>query len=226
MYLCCDDYDNCGESVKSDKSYVDEWEQWAIVDERKALTHSEENGQMAVSVAGLDKVAPRDVFLRSRRTKAFRIGYPALNCNPHGKIQANAWNEARQWEEWTIHLLGDGEVALQAWTGRFLSAAPEGDLWALSESIGEREKWTIEKSTGSFVGLKSSYGKYLCCDGSLSNFGKSVKSDRSYMQCWEDWALVDDSKALTKPGKNGSFIECCCFYSFHFYFNLFPGHFP
>eukprot|EP00187_Rhodella_violacea_P007423 CAMPEP_0174901234 /NCGR_PEP_ID=MMETSP0167-20121228/33884_1 /TAXON_ID=38298 /ORGANISM="Rhodella maculata, Strain CCMP736" /LENGTH=233 /DNA_ID=CAMNT_0016142859 /DNA_START=40 /DNA_END=741 /DNA_ORIENTATION=- len=140
----------------------------------------------------------RVVFLRSRRKVSCRDGHPALKCNPDGKIQADMWGEAHGWETWKLHVLEDGRVALEAWTGRYLSAAPEGGLYALSESIGDREKFSIENSEGIYVGLKSCFGKYLRCAG---NCGEAVKSDRRQIGKREQWAIVNHSKALTNPGE-------------------------
>lgn len=144
------------------------------------------------------------VYIRSRRTAFAKDGHPALKCHPNGHVQANRFGKGLQWEQWTLHLNVDGDstmVALQAWTGKFLSAKNCGDVRADCDHIGESEKWKIESSNKGeiFVALKSWRDKYLVCDNSF-DCGNSVRADRDKLQEWEEWAIVDDPDAFTNPG--------------------------
>jgi hypothetical protein len=49
------------------------------------------------------------------------------------------------------------------------------------------------------VALRSHHGKYLVCDD-LVFCDNVVKADRSAVQEWEMWALMDHPDAMTDPG--------------------------
>ena len=144
------------------------------------------------------------VYIRSRRSAFAKDGHPALKCHPNGHVQANLFGKALSWEKWTLHTHVDSDssvVALESWTGKFLSAAPRGDVTAVAASIGDWEKWRVEPSqrTPNSVALKSCHGKYLVCDD-LLNVGDTVRADRHNVEEWEEWIIVDDPDALTSPG--------------------------
>jgi len=87
------------------------------------------------------------VFLRSRRTARGRDGHPSLKCHPDGRIQADTFGTALGWETWKVHnKTSDGDdggkkkIALQSWTGKFLSAKPDGTVWACADCVGDWEQ--------------------------------------------------------------------------------------
>ena len=142
------------------------------------------------------------VYLRSRRFGFGRDGNPALKCEPNGYIRANTWGKALGWEKWTLHYVQNENdqtrIALQSWTGIFLSAKPDGLVQA-SDKLGSWEMWEVCPSSGNFVSLKSHHGQYLCCDN-LMNCGQYVRADRDTVQEWEEWMILDDPNAFTDPG--------------------------
>lgn len=140
------------------------------------------------------------VYIRSRRD-----GHPALSCHPN-EIKASTYGEAYEWETWTLYENVDKEnphmVALQAYTGKFLSAQPCGSVAADRDEVLDWEKWTIVPSTDGFAALRSHHGKYLVCDD-FFNPGASVRADRDEIHEWEEWAIVDCPRAMmgSDPGK-------------------------
>lgn len=80
------------------------------------------------------------VFLRSRRNGFGCDGHPALKCEPNGTIRANRFGKALTREKWNLYVIDDGEdnkkIALQSWTGKYLSAKPNGDVMADADAIG------------------------------------------------------------------------------------------
>lgn len=136
------------------------------------------------------------VFIRSRRCGHGKEGHPALKAHPSGWVQANAFGKAGLWEEWTVHDLGDGYIALQSFHGTFLSAKPTGDVVADGREMNSWEKWKIENRPNGFVSMRSCHGKYIACDD-LWDCGKVVKADRDDVQEWEEWAFVDDPLILS-----------------------------
>lgn len=117
----------------------------------------------------------------------------------------DCFGPAKQWEEWTLDTIAaeDGEIAfvtLQAWTGKYLSAKPDGRVEADSDSVGDWEKWQVQPSnSGGFVSLRSHFDKYLVCDDFM-NCGNTVRADRGSVQEWEEWVIVRDRDAMTDPG--------------------------
>ena len=127
------------------------------------------------------------VFLRSRRNGFGCDGHPALKCEPNGTIRANRFGKALTREKWNLYVIDDGEdnkkIALQSWTGKYLSAKPNGDVMADADAIGTQEVWIL-KGAGKespFTGLLSHFGKYLTCDDFFI-CGKAVKNNRDKMQ--------------------------------------------
>eukprot|EP00934_Nitzschia_sp_Nitz4_P001114 Nitzschia sp. Nitz4//scaffold87_size112219//22459//23247//NITZ4_004066-RA/size112219-snap-gene-0.86-mRNA-1//1//CDS//3329559345//1114//frame0 len=134
------------------------------------------------------------VYIRSRRTAIGKEGHPSLKCHPDGRIQCNTYGEAREWEGWRIHYLGpdnDGRqvIALQGWTGKYLTAHDCGRVGADWHSIGHRKIWYLVPSAVHFVAIQSCHlGKYLVCDD-FFNCGNEVRADREHIQEWEEWAM-------------------------------------
>lgn len=141
------------------------------------------------------------VILRNRRTAFDRDGHPCLKCHPDGSIQANKFGKADDWEEWTIHTCKDGKVAFQSWTGKYLSAKPDGSVRADAKEIDSWEKWATTTTTeeSDYVSFRSHHGKYLVCDD-LLGCGQSVRANPEVVNEWEEWAIVNDPHALTVPG--------------------------
>ena len=140
------------------------------------------------------------IIIRSRRTAFARDGHPALKAYPCGKVQANTFGTAREWEEWTLHPIHDGVTALQSYHGKFLSAKPNGEARADAESIGEWEQWQVSKTVDQWVCFQSFHGKYLVAD-CWESCGEWVKADREQVQEWEEWVIIeDDPHSHTNPG--------------------------
>ena len=146
------------------------------------------------------------VFLRSRRNRFGCDGHPALKCEPNGTIRANRFGKALTRERWNLYVIDDSDdnkkIALQSWTGKYLSAKPNGDVMADADAIGTQEVWIL-KGAGKespFTGLLSHFGKYLTCDDFFI-CGKAVKNNRDKMQEWEHWIITDDPHAMTHPGQ-------------------------
>jgi hypothetical protein len=137
------------------------------------------------------------VYIRSRRG-----GHPALKCHPDGKIQANCWGPANEWEECIlIPISGNDDscpttsrVAFKSWTGQFLSAKLDGTVFA-ADVLDEGCHWELQSTTGNFVSLKSHFDRFLCCDD-FFDCGKFVRADRLRVEEWEEWIIVDGPKSM------------------------------
>ncbi len=78
--------------------------------------------------------AASTVYIRSRRS-----GSPALKACPCGLVEAMTFGQAKEWEQWKLHQLGDGIVALQSYHGKFLSAKSDFSVIADAEKIDDWE---------------------------------------------------------------------------------------
>ena len=68
--------------------------------------------------------------------------------------------EAGPWETWIVHTYDDGRVSLQASSGHFLCAEPDGTVICNRAESGEYERFTIEvRDVG--VAFLSFHGTYL-----------------------------------------------------------------
>ena len=190
-YLVCDNlYD-----VRADRQHARAWEQWLLVTEDQPHAHTHPGG-------------PIEVFLRSCRGKFACDGNPALKVNPDGRVQANNFGVAREWESLRMVTLpkqeGDkhGLVAFKTMTGKYLSAMPNGEVWAsFAEEIRAWEKWTVEACHCDVVAFKSAHGRFLVCDNFFA-VGDDIRADRMHPNEWEHWHLVpgDRPDAYTDPG--------------------------
>jgi hypothetical protein len=67
------------------------------------------------------------------------------------------------WEQWIVHTWDDGRVSLQATSGHFLCAEPDGTVIANRHEAGEYERFTIEvRDVG--VAFLSYHHKWLCAN--------------------------------------------------------------
>ena len=150
------------------------------------------------------------IYIRSQRSAFAKDGKPALKCNSDGLIQANVFGDAREWETWTLHNIsgdfkdGYAVVALQAWTGKFLSAKPDGSVRADTDTIDDWEKWKVENTDDyMYVAFTSHHGKNLVCDD-FFRCGETVRADRPHVTEWEKWAITNDPKAFTSTDHNAN----------------------
>jgi hypothetical protein len=90
----------------------------------------------------------------------------------------------------------DGSVALQAWTGKYLRARPNGDAKADCNHVGdwESKRWCLNNMS-MFLALPSWHGKYLICDNLLDP-GQFERADRNGIH---EWAIVNNDNALVEP---------------------------
>eukprot|EP00544_Gedaniella_sp_CCMP2646_P011736 CAMPEP_0202482090 /NCGR_PEP_ID=MMETSP1361-20130828/1538_1 /ASSEMBLY_ACC=CAM_ASM_000849 /TAXON_ID=210615 /ORGANISM="Staurosira complex sp., Strain CCMP2646" /LENGTH=211 /DNA_ID=CAMNT_0049109827 /DNA_START=365 /DNA_END=1001 /DNA_ORIENTATION=+ len=100
--------------------------------------------------------------------------------------------------EWELHddMDSDGSVALQAWTGKYLRARPNGDAKADCNHVGdwESKRWCLNNMS-MFLALPSWHGKYLICDNLLDP-GQFERADRNGIH---EWAIVNNDNALVEP---------------------------
>ncbi|CAE7378151.1 IFI27 [Symbiodinium microadriaticum] len=137
---------------------------------------------------------PATVVVRSRRRGMLVNRFPALCSEPGGKVVANRFGKAKEWETWTMEFHGD-KVALRSHHGKYLTAQADGFVVADRESARGSEKWSMDNAPGSdgyIVAFKSCHGKYLCADGGhFGNIGVGnvVHADRDSCGEWEQWTI-------------------------------------
>ncbi|CAE7557424.1 IFI27 [Symbiodinium sp. CCMP2456] len=137
---------------------------------------------------------PVTVVVRSRRQGMLVNRFPALCSEPAGKVVANRFGKAKEWETWTMEFHGD-KVALRSHHGTYLRAQADGFVVADQTSVRGSEKWSMENAPGSdgyIVAFKSCHGKYLCADdGHFMNIGVGnvVHADRDACGEWEQWTI-------------------------------------
>lgn len=142
------------------------------------------------------------VVIRSRRCIFARAGNPALTSWPEGWVQGNRFGEAQAWENWEIERREDASGAyanIRAWTGKYLSAYPDGVVAANKDEARERERWTLEDCEGGFTAFKYYHGMYLSNRGDSFAVGDIV-SQVPKRDHWEEWRVLR-KVVLTHPGQ-------------------------
>lgn len=191
---------------------------------RQADGSGEEGGRERESSEGLNRIVPFDFlpffleniiamprYIRSRRTAFGRDGHPALCCNPDGRIEANRFGPAQQWEEMEISTherdSGDTFATIRTWTGKYISVTADGVVSATSDDIGEQEQWTMQLNADGFTTFKSWHGAYLSCRGGWFQVGHKA-GVMALDQEWEHWLVLDRPRSMTFPGSTAQTAVC------------------
>lgn len=200
-------------------THIDQWAQWRIYHDPEASKWRPSVGDEAQNVpiesdnlsqGGVPIVEPevtrinpevetRPVYIRSRRTLLGLHSHPALSSWPDGCVKGNSFGRGTKWEEWEVSRLVDarGEyVNIKAWTGKFLSASPNGVVTADRDEALAWERWTETVDDDGHRAFQSFHGGYLSNRGDWYSTGE-VLSLAPQVDLWELWSIEADPSALT-----------------------------
>jgi hypothetical protein len=103
-----------------------------------------------------------------------------------GRLVANR-EAANAWEQFTPKRAVDGRWGFQADSGAWLSAQPDGTVWANREKPDDYEPdaweaWVLQTYADGRCSLKSDHGYFLCAEG---GGGSDVNANRTAANAWE-----------------------------------------
>lgn len=130
-------------------------------------------------------VTPPSTAPLKGRAVGFSIGGQFLCAEAGGGREVVANRPALgPWETWTINILDNSHVSIQASTGHYLCAEPNGTVVANRTKLGEWERWTVLLRDQGRVSFQSAHGKFLCAEG---GGGGLVVANRPAAGPWESF---------------------------------------
>lgn len=95
-----------------------------------------------------------------------------------------------RWQNYDVERLGNGQVALRAWDGKYVCAEGGGgrELVANRDVIGSWETFGLIDLGGGGFALQAKNGKYVCAEG---GGGRELVANRDQIGPWETFRMED-----------------------------------